>query len=46
MDFVGEADSVAKYFPRYQPFADLDGHGTLVASIVASNAMVAAGVTT
>lgn len=45
-DFVGETDSIAKYLGSgYEPFMDLAGHGSLVASIVASHGLVVAGVT-
>ncbi|HEX9106871.1 MAG TPA: S8 family serine peptidase, partial [Longimicrobiales bacterium] len=40
-----EADTIAKYFPGRNPVTDLGLHGTMVASIVSSNAAVLAGVT-
>lgn len=46
IDFVGEADSVTKYFgPGRKAFSDLAGHGSMTASIVASQGTVIAGVT-
>lgn len=46
-DFVAytENDTVAKYFPARHPVTDLHVHGTHVSATVASNGLVAAGVT-
>ncbi len=40
-----EPDTIAKYFPGRNPVTDLGFHGTIVGSIVSSNALVFAGVT-
>lgn len=40
-----ENDLIAQEFPGYPPWTDLDGHGTWVASIAASNGTIIAGVT-
>ena len=46
VDLVGEADSVAKYAgPGLNPIMDLHSHGSHVGTVVSSNALIAAGIT-
>ena len=46
VDFVDEADSVLKYIgPGRHPITDLHSHGTHVGTVVSSNALISAGIT-
>jgi subtilisin family serine protease len=46
IDLVGEADSIAKYFGSGRhPISDLNSHGTHVGTVVSSNAVISAGIT-
>ena len=46
IDLVNEADSIAKYFgPGRHPISDLNGHGSHVGTVVSSNALISAGIT-
>jgi lantibiotic leader peptide-processing serine protease len=46
IDLVGETDSIVKYIGTGRhPITDLNGHGSNVAGIVSSNALISAGVT-
>lgn len=46
IDLVNEADSVAKYFgPGRHPISDLNSHGSHGGTVVSSNALISAGIT-
>ena len=46
VDLVGEADSVPKYIgPGRHPITDLHSHGSHVGTVVSSNALISAGIT-
>ena len=46
VDMVNEADSIAKYIgPGRHPISDLNSHGSHVGTVVSSNAIISAGIT-